>query len=529
MLTFRFMFRRWRHSFARRTLGAALLCVAIARADTTAVAGSGTAFGNTQPTLAVQWYIATQGTFPLRDNLGGSAEAILIGEVRAFSQSNTISLTDRGWVPCDGRLLNVTQNAALFSLLGTTYGGNGVSTFAVPDLRGRVIVGAGEGPGLTVRTLGQTGGSETATLLNSNLPAHTHTVGGGNTSSVGGAQPFDNLQPWIALNAFIMSAGVYGSDIGWVRFTAANFVPAGYPCDGRLLAIAEDEAFFFAIGTTFGGDGVSTFAVPDLRGRIIVGAGQGSGLTSRNSGDKAGTETITLTASTMPLHTHAITGGTTGAAGSSSAHNTMQPYVVLPWVVSGQGLFGYPADSEPAVGELRLWAPAELPRGFIAANGGTLTISTNQPFYALVGTTYGGNGTSHFAVPDLRGRAAAYLSTSHALGSTWGAETVTLTSSNLPAHAHTYTISDTTPPTIVSIVRHSPTAQTTTDGTMSFTFRVTYSEAVTGVGESSFAVEPRSGSNVAGTVTAVAGSGATRDVTVTVSSGHGEFRLKATD
>lgn len=82
----------------------------------------------------------------------------------------------RGWALCDGRLMSIAQNTALFSLLGTTYGGDGKTTFALPDLRGRVIVGIGNGPGLTPKTLGEISGTETNTLLVSNLPPHNHTI-----------------------------------------------------------------------------------------------------------------------------------------------------------------------------------------------------------------------------------------------------------------------------------------------------------------------------------------------------------------
>ncbi len=75
------------------------------------------------------------------------------------------------WVPCDGRLLNVNDYAALFAILGTTYGGNGVTTFGIPDLRSRLAVGAGHGPNLTIRALGQTGGAETVTLTTATMRA----------------------------------------------------------------------------------------------------------------------------------------------------------------------------------------------------------------------------------------------------------------------------------------------------------------------------------------------------------------------
>src|SRR5690606_34266597 len=82
----------------------------------------------------------------------------------------------RGWAFCDGRLLPIAQNTALFSLLGTTYGGNGQTTFALPDLRGRCAVGMGQGPGLSQRVQGEMSGTENVTLIQTQMPAHTHTL-----------------------------------------------------------------------------------------------------------------------------------------------------------------------------------------------------------------------------------------------------------------------------------------------------------------------------------------------------------------
>lgn len=79
-----------------------------------------------------------------------------------------------GWAWCDGQLLPLSQNTALFSLLGTTYGGNGSSNFALPDLQGRAPMHPGQGPGLSLHDLGETGGSDTVTLLESEIPAHSH-------------------------------------------------------------------------------------------------------------------------------------------------------------------------------------------------------------------------------------------------------------------------------------------------------------------------------------------------------------------
>jgi len=80
----------------------------------------------------------------------------------------------KGWATCSAQLLSIQQNQALFSLLGTTYGGNGVTTFALPDLRGRVAMHQGQGPGLETYTLGEIGGTPTVTMVSSNLPQHTH-------------------------------------------------------------------------------------------------------------------------------------------------------------------------------------------------------------------------------------------------------------------------------------------------------------------------------------------------------------------
>lgn len=97
-----------------------------------------------------------------------------IAEIRMFAGN----FAPRNWAYCQSQILSIAQNTALFSLLGTTYGGNGQTTFALPDFRGRIPVGAGTGPGLSNYSLGQMGGSETYTVLNSNFPAHTHPLNG---------------------------------------------------------------------------------------------------------------------------------------------------------------------------------------------------------------------------------------------------------------------------------------------------------------------------------------------------------------
>lgn len=158
----------------------------------------------------------------------------------------------RSWAFCQGQILSIAQNTALFSLLGTTYGGNGQTTFALPDFRGRTPIGTGQGPGLPSVNLGEMAGAATVTVLVSNLPAHTHpattTVGvsaqnanseepGGNVPAAtannsyapantvsgslggvsttvgvaGGGQPLNNLPPYIGMNFVICLEGIYPS------------------------------------------------------------------------------------------------------------------------------------------------------------------------------------------------------------------------------------------------------------------------------------------------------------------------------
>ena len=153
----------------------------------------------------------------------------------------------RGYATCDGQLLSIAQNTALFSLLGTQYGGNGQTTFALPDLRGRTPIHKGQGPGLSNRSIGETSGTEATTLTMSNLPAHTHslnavsevgTVGAPvgaflaatgsfdpeyrpsgtavqmspqSVGIVGGNQPVDNMQPYLVLTYAIALQGIFPS------------------------------------------------------------------------------------------------------------------------------------------------------------------------------------------------------------------------------------------------------------------------------------------------------------------------------
>jgi microcystin-dependent protein len=124
-----------------------------------------------------------------------------VAEIRIFG----FNFAPKGWAMCEGQLLPLSQNTALFSLLGTTYGGNGKSNFALPDLQARAPMHPGQGPGLSLYDLGQTGGSETVTLLVSELPAHTHQM-------MAAADPGDTNIPTSNAIARSSNASVYGTN-----------------------------------------------------------------------------------------------------------------------------------------------------------------------------------------------------------------------------------------------------------------------------------------------------------------------------
>lgn len=165
-----------------------------------------------------------------------------VGEIRMFAGN----FAPRGWAFCDGQLLAVSQNDALFSLFGTIYGGDGRTTFGLPDLRGRIPIHAGSGPGLTTRRLGEKSGAENVTLTASELPAHGHDVrvstavgtdsdptgeylGASPTvrvfrpgtpnmamnsdaiTAVGGNQQHNNVMPFLCINFIVALVGIYPS------------------------------------------------------------------------------------------------------------------------------------------------------------------------------------------------------------------------------------------------------------------------------------------------------------------------------
>lgn len=392
----------------------------------------------TSPSLVLNWMICRAGIFPARDGGGAvsSADGPYLGEIRCVTFD---SLSD--FLPCVGQLLPISQNTALFSLLGTAFGGDGRSTFALPDLRGRVPVGVS--PGNPQYELGVAGGQEAVTLNSSQLPSHSHsiTLAPNSTGATGANQALSNQQPYLALNIGIQGGGVFQST-GWIRVFPYNFTPTGfYPCTGGVEQISSNETLFLQIGTTFGGNGNDTFGLPDLRGRALVGTGAGAGLTSRQIGESSGASSLTLTASQLPSHSHALAVGTTGISGSDTALNKTQPSLALKAMIAMQGGYGVTGSFEPALGEVRFFAQTSTTTGFVNCDGASKSISQYTALFSLFGTAFGGNGTQNFALPDLQGRSPVSTGqglglTNRVIGQKWGTEMITLTTAQMPAHTH---------------------------------------------------------------------------------------------
>jgi len=241
-----------------------------------------------------------------------------IGEIRVFG----FNFAPVWWLPCDGRLLPISENQELFSLLGATFGGDGTTNFAVPDLRGMIA-------------------------------------------------PFEPLTFCIAAQGVYPVADPAGPAtagyVGEIRMFGFNFAPWGWTsCDGRLVPIGEDQGLFSLIGAAFGGNGMTNFALPDLRSMV---------------------------APFKPL--------TFGIA----MHGAWPPRETPEYPDSASDAF---------IGEVRMFGFNYAPSGWALCDGRLLPIMpagmriNNHGLFSLLGTTFGGDGTTNFAVPDLRGAVAPF-------------------------------------------------------------------------------------------------------------------------
>jgi microcystin-dependent protein len=375
-----------------------------------------TSLDNRQSSLAMTQAFVTVG---LKPQPGQGAGGAFLDEIFTFA----FDFAPGGTLAANGQLLSTAQYTDVSSIIGATYGGNGTTTFALPNLGGITMIGTGQGVGLGAEQLGVLDGVSSVTLTRSQLPSHL----GGTSES------FSNYQPSLPVTYMICVAGIYPSrdgggvahDImGEVMPFAGNFVPRDYlPADGRVLQISQNTALFSLIGTTYGGDGQTTFALPDLRGRTIIGASQFDPL-----GERLGSPTVTLSNPQVP------NGFTSGV----QPFENHEPSLALNYIIALNGIFpsrdsGSVDPNVPFLGEVMAFAGDFAPSGWALCQGQLLSIAQNQALFALLGTTYGGDGRTTFALPDLRGRTV--LGTQPGginIGAQLGTDFPTVTSAQLP-------------------------------------------------------------------------------------------------
>lgn len=248
---------------------------------------------------------------------------------------------------------------------------------------------------------------------------------------------------------------------GEIRLFAGNVPPNGWAfCHGQRIPIASAPSLYEAIGFRFGGDEQTTFALPDLRGRVPVHRSDRIAL-----GSEGGAEAVGLEAGQIPAHHHGIpaghrpaTGnepvagvlvatdrnegralrlGDTSSSGLGSTHPNLQPYLCLNFIIALDG-----EHPEPFIGEVRLFSGTEAPAGWVRCDGQRLRVADFIGLYSVIGTTYGGDGRETFVLPDLRGRVAMQPGyreglTARRLGESGGTPVTRLTDDQLPPHTHT--------------------------------------------------------------------------------------------
>lgn len=276
--------------------------------STTETTGAGAPFTNLQPSQGLNYVINIGGAFPSRSS-GGNPSPFL-GQVALFGGNFAPS----GWAFANGQSIDLANDNGLFSVLGTTFGGDGRTNFLLPDLRDRLVVGTSQ-----VRDdLGQVSGQTIITLQEQNLPPHDHVLPNpfGSTELVGEGEPVSNVEPSIALNYLIATSGLFPSRdglpeekfLGEITLFAGDFAPDGWAfANGDLLDISSNAALFSLLGTNFGGDGRTNFRLPDLRGRVAIGTGQGEDGLFYRIGGVYGMEEIAITEGILPSHFHNAT------------------------------------------------------------------------------------------------------------------------------------------------------------------------------------------------------------------------------
>jgi microcystin-dependent protein len=229
----------------------------------------------------------------------------------------------RGYAPADGRLLPISQNSALFALIGTTYGGDGQTTFALPDLRGRFLLGAGNSPTNGNFVPGQTGGSTNVTLTINNMPAHAHSLAVPLTLT--GLTGTANLGAVTGGTSSVSLSGVtYNADISQLRLKAVNSAAGTSAPTDAYLSVPAGPSNRIYLGSA--APTTVSMAAGSIGGAVTVTA------TGTGAVTLAGTAPVTVSGTTTAS-------GTTGPAGNNQPTSIMPPFVAMYYMIATSGIF----------------------------------------------------------------------------------------------------------------------------------------------------------------------------------------------
>lgn len=357
-------------------------------------------FDNNQKTITLTQAIVINGSYPEY----GNASGMPIGLIRTFAfDSASVSNT----LKSQGQILSIASNQSLFALLGTAYGGNAYENFALPDLAGKVEIGS-------PNDIGQVTGESQTTLTEEQFPS----LLGGASQSVDNAQPSLSVSYVIRVTSDPSSLGFVGEVDAFAGQTPAIAGGEFLVAAGQLVSVAEYPQLFAVIGTTYGGNGVTTFALPNLTGRSIIGTSS-----TLRLGAVAGKQAVSLSDANVPV----------SDGGSGTSFDNRAPGLALNYIICVSGT--YPSsgsNSGPVMGEIRAYAGSatSIPQGWVLANGALLPIAQNLALFSLLGTTYGGNGFSNFALPNLSDTVVAGSGGSQSFGKTYGSNTAILSVSD---------------------------------------------------------------------------------------------------
>ncbi|GBQ69532.1 hypothetical protein AA103196_2244 [Ameyamaea chiangmaiensis NBRC 103196] len=360
-------------------------------------------FDNNQQTITLTQAIVFSGSFVSAE----SSSDMPISMIRTFAFDNVLTSVT---LKSQGQLLSVSGNEQLYASLGSMYGGDGYKSFNLPDLTGKVEVGS-----QSSAYLGQVTGESQTTLTEDQLPPAL----GGVSQSVDNAQPSLNVNYLIRVTSDSSSPGFVGEVDAFAGSTFSISSGQFLVAAGQLLPIAEYPQLYAVIGTTYGGDGRTTFALPNLTGRSIIGTSS-----TLKLGSVVGKQAVSLSDANVPV----------SDGGSGTSFDNRAPGLALNYIICVSGAFpNSGSDSGPVMGEIRAYAgsAASIPQGWVLANGTLLPIAQNQALFALLGTTYGGNGLTNFALPNLSDTVVAGSGGSQSFGKTYGSNTAILSVSDV--------------------------------------------------------------------------------------------------